>query len=297
MSEIVVLGSANIDLVVRQQRLPQHGETIFGTGFITVPGGKGLNQALAAALAGGDVGFLGAVGDDAFGDELSGCLAQAGVDTSGLDRTPHPTGTAHISVLDSGENSIVVVPGANAAIEHLDGSSREAIAGGRYLVAQFERPIELVRQAFLAARECGVVTVLTPAPVVDVPGDLLALADILVPNAGEARQLARVDDDLDAARALSDVAGLVVMTQGSRGAIVARAGEIVSTIAPRRVDPVDTTAAGDTFVGVMVARLAAGDGLDRALDAATIAASIAVTRPGASTSMPTWTEIDALLPG
>jgi ribokinase len=295
MSAIVVLGSANMDLVVRQPRLPRPGETMFGSSFDTIPGGKGLNQAVAAARAGGDVAFLGCVGRDAFGDELRRCLREEGIDTHGVTEADAASGTAHISVLDGGENAIVVVPGANAAVTELDDDSRERIEDARYLVAQFERPIELITEAFVYAHGLGVPTVLTPAPVTAVDPALLKLTDILVPNAAEACELAGVTDETEAAVALSRQAGLVVMTRGSRGALVARDGAVVSEVAPRQVTPVDTTAAGDTFAGVMVAMLAEGAALDRALQAATVAASIAVTRAGASTSMPTRAEIDALL--
>jgi ribokinase len=295
MSAIVVLGSANLDLVVRQPRLPRPGETMFGTGFSTVPGGKGLNQAVAAARAGGDVGFLGAVGSDAFGEQLRRCLRDDGIDTDGLEEVDAPTGTAHISVLDGGENAIVVVSGANAAITALDDAGQRRIEQARYLVAQFERPIELISEAFVVARGLGIQTVLTPAPVAAVDAGLLQLVDILIPNAQEACELAGLADETEAAVALSRSAGIVVMTRGGRGALVAREGAVVADVPAREVEAVDTTGAGDTFAGVLVARLAAGDQLDAALDAATAAASISVTRPGATTSMPTWDEIAAVL--
>jgi ribokinase len=299
----VVLGSANLDLVVRQPRLPQPGETMFGTSFATVAGGKGLNQAIAAARAGADVAFLGAVGRDAFGAQLREALRADGVATDGLADVDGSTGTAHIAVMDDGENSIVIVPGANAAVTHLDDAARTALTGARYLVAQLERPLTLVAEAFALAREAGARTVLTPAPVQALAPALLADTDILVPNSGEARALAGVDDDRAAAAALSlsvgvsagGPAGIVVMTRGPHGATVAQGGEIVADVAPRVVDAVDTTGAGDTFAGVLVARLSLGDTQERALRAATVAASIAVTRPGASTSMPRWAEVEALL--
>jgi ribokinase len=295
MSAIVVLGSANLDLVVRQPRLPRPGETMFGSDFTTVPGGKGLNQAVAAARAGGDVGFLGAVGRDAFGEQLRRSLRDDGVDTDGLVEVDAPTGTAHISVLDGGENAIVVVSGANAAITALDAGSQRRIEGARYLVAQLERPIELIGEAFVVARGLGIQTVLTPAPVQPVDHALLQLVDVLVPNAQEACELAGLSDETEAALALSRTAGLVVMTRGARGALVAREGAIIADVPAREVVAVDTTGAGDTFAGVLVARLADGADLDAALAAATVAASISVTRPGATTSMPTWDEIAALL--
>lgn len=294
MSEIVVVGSANLDLVVRQPRLPRPGETMFGTAFTTVAGGKGLNQAVAAARAGGDVAFVGAVGRDPFGLQLRERLAGDGIELSALRTVDEPTGTAHIAVLDGGENSIVVVPGANGAVDALDAAGAAAIDAARFVVAQFERPLPLIRSAFERARATGATTVLTPAPVTD-PGDLLELTDLLIPNAGEACELAGLDDPQEAARALSRRAATVVMTRGGEGALIARGGDVIAEVPARRVEPVDTTAAGDTFTGVLVARLAAGDDLPEAAWAASVAASIAVTRPGASSSMPVWNEVRALL--
>lgn len=295
MAEIVVLGSANMDLVVRQPRLPEPGETMFGSSFTTVPGGKGLNQAIAAARVDGDVAFLGAVGGDAFGGELRETLAAAGVDTDAIALVERPTGTAHIAVLDGGENAIVVVPDANGVELPLDDVQRAAIRAARYLVVQFERPLPLVAAAVAFARSVGVTTVVTPAPVLPLPDGFLEQVDILVPNAAEACALAGIDDEADAARALSALVGTVVVTRGARGALVARAGDIVAEVAAHPVTPVDTTGAGDTFTGVLVARLAAGDAEAAALRAAAVAAALATTRAGASTSMPSWAEVEPLL--
>jgi ribokinase len=288
---IVVLGSANMDLVVRQARQPRPGETMFGDSFEMVPGGKGLNQAVAAARAGADVAFLGAVGRDPFGTALIDCLVAEGIGIDDLAEVDVPTGTAHITVFDDGENSIVVVRGANAGITELDEHARQAIERASYVVAQFERPLPLIERAFTVARERGVRTVLTPAPVMPAPAGLLELVDILIPNASEACELAGLDDDTAAALALSRRVGMVVMTRGSRGVLVTRDGEIIADEPARAVEPVDTTGAGDTFAGVLVARLAAEATLPDALAAAGAAASISVTRAGASTSMPTWDEI------
>jgi len=295
VSDIVVLGSANMDLVVRQPRLPRPGETMFGSSFDTVAGGKGLNQAIAAARVGADVAFLGAVGADAFGAALRDTLAGAGVDVAGVAVVDRPTGTAHISVLDGGENAIVVVPDANGVELPLDDAQRSAIVSARYLVVQFERPLPLVAAAVAFARANGVTTVVTPAPVRPLPDGFLDDVDILVPNAAEACELAGVDDETDAARALSSRVGTVVVTRGSRGALVARGGEIVAEVAAHPVTPVDTTGAGDTFTGVLVARLAAGDAEPDALRAASVAAALATTRPGASPSMPDWAAVEPLL--
>jgi ribokinase len=295
VADIVVLGSANMDLVVRQPRLPEPGETMFGSSFTTVPGGKGLNQAIAAARVGGEVAFLGAVGGDAFGRELRDTLTAAGVDTDAIALVERPTGTAHIAVLDGGENAIVVVPDANGVELPLDDVQRAAIRDARYLVVQFERPLPLVAEAVAFARSVGVTTVVTPAPVLPLPDGFLDIVDILVPNAAEACALAGVDEVADAARALSARVGTVVVTRGARGALVARGGEVVAEVPPHPVTPVDTTGAGDTFTGVLVARLAAGDAEPDALRAASVAAALATTRAGASTSMPSWPEVAALL--
>lgn len=296
MSPIVVLGSANLDFVVSQARQPAPGETVAGTAFTTVPGGKGLNQAIAAARAGAEVVFLGAIGRDEFGVRLRSALEADGVDTSGLLEVEAPTGTAHIAVLDGGENAIVVVPGANAAVGTLTAGDRERIAGASHLLAQFERPPRLVAEAFALARVAGVTTVLTPAPVVPFDDALLDLVDVLVPNEHEARELTGLTDETAAVLTLSRRVKTVVMTRGSRGTLVARDGAIIADLDARAVHAVDTTGAGDTFVGVLVARLAAGSDLEQALGAARVAASIAVTRPGASSSMPTWAEIASLAP-
>lgn len=295
MSDVLVLGSANIDLVVRQSRLPEPGETMFGSEFLTVPGGKGLNQAIAAARSGADVGFLGAVGRDAFGAQVRRVLEEDGIGTSGLAEVDAATGVAVISVLDSGENSITVISGANAALTALDKAARRQVEAARYLVAQFERPLELITEAFTIAHGLGIRTVLTPAPVLPVQPGLLALADILVPNAQEARELAGSDDETQAALALSGPGGTIVMTRGSRGALVAENGTVIAEVPARKVTPVDTTAAGDTFAGYLVGRLSQGDALEAALHAASVAASISVTRPGATSSIPQWDEVAAQL--
>ncbi|TXK18534.1 ribokinase [Homoserinibacter sp. GY 40078] len=295
MSRVVVLGSANMDLVVRQPRLPRLGETMFGSSFRTVPGGKGLNQAIAAARAGAEVAFLGAVGADAFGRELRATLDADGIDVSGIATVDAPTGTAHISVVDGGENAIVVVPDANGVRLALDEAALSIIRAAAYLMVQFERPMPLVAEAVAVARAAGVTTVVTPAPAQPLPEGFLDDVDILVPNAQEARELAGVDDEAEAARALSTRAGLVVVTRGSQGALVARGGEVVAEVPAHAVTPVDTTGAGDTFTGVLVARLAAGSTEPDALRAASVAAAIATTREGASPSMPSWGEVSPLL--
>lgn len=293
---IVVVGSCSGDLVVRQSRPPELGETVFGSSFHVVPGGKGLNQAVAAARAGGRVAFVGAIGADPYGGLVRHVLEESGVDTDALEiRDDVATGTAHISVFENGDNAIVIVPAANAAVRSLDEGARRLIRDAQFVLAQFERPLELVREAFVAARAAGARTVLTPAPVLPIDDDLLDLVDILVPNSGEARQLAGVDSDEGAAVALSRRVGLVVLTQGERGSILARDGVIESRTPARVVDVVDTTAAGDTFVGALAAWLSQGAELADAIVAATAAASLCVTAPGASPSIPDRERIEGAL--
>lgn len=296
-SSVAVLGSANMDLVVRVASAVRPGETVSGSSFATGPGGKGLNQAVAAARAGADVCFLGAVGDDEFGGRLRGFLRAEGIDASGLASAAEPTGIAAITVTDDGENAIVVVAGANAD-DRLSAADRAAIVGAGYLVVQLERPLALVIEAMRWARRHGVTTVLTPAPVPDCAVDeLVSLSDILLVNEHEAAALGGEADAAAAARSLSRAAGTVVVTLGAAGALVARDGEVVQTVAARRVSAVDTTGAGDTFAGVLVAWLAAGSALHASLEAASAAASLTVTRPGAAASMPQRADILTALQG
>ena len=307
-NRIAVLGSANIDLVVRQPRLPQPGETMFGTGFSTVPGGKGLNQAVAAARQGGAVDFMGAVGTDAHGIELHGVLERHGIGARGLADVDTPTGTAHISVLDSGENSIVVVSGANATVTALDADQEATIEQARFLVMQCELPVSALVAGIRVARANGVFTVLTPAPVVPLPEGFLASVDLVVPNQIEAAELSGEADPVRAAELLSADATWAIVTLGAEGCVLAYDGAALGLAPARPVKAVDTTAAGDTFVGALVARLAAfelpdqrsaaGISEDRMIDAvrwATVASSISVTRHGATSSMPDLAEVAAIL--
>lgn len=304
MNTIAVLGSANMDLVVRQPRLPLPGETIFGTDFRTVPGGKGLNQAVAAARLGATVNFLGAVGADAYGTQLRELLAIEGIRSTELATTDAPTGTAHISVVDSGENSIVVVSGANATLTTLTEQQREAIAASSFLVMQCELPASALVEGIGAARAAGAFTVLTPAPVVPLPDGLLASVDLVVPNQIEAAELSGESDPVRAAEVLSIGGTWAIVTLGGQGSVVAFNGEALGLAPARPVTAVDTTAAGDTFVGALVARLAVDyvpgtavtpESMIEAVRYATVASSVSVTRPGATTSMPTRTEVESIL--
>lgn len=290
---ISVFGSANMDLVAYVSRAPGRGETVTGRAFRTVPGGKGANQAIAAARAGAPVAFVGAVGDDGFGHEIRHTLAVAGVDVGRLRAVPGPSGIAHIVVDDDGGNSIIVVPGANGAVTAPDAGDREVIAASRALLLQLELPLEAVVGAAWAAREAGVPAVLTPAPARPLPDELLDAVTLLVPNEHEAAAVTGKDDPRAALDALLDRVPEVVITLGGEGALYgARSGERLRVPA-LRVEAVDTTAAGDTFAGALAVARAEGRPAAEALRFAATAAALSVRREGASTSMPSRAEIDA----
>ncbi|MET4614232.1 ribokinase [Rhodococcus sp. PvR044] len=280
---ITVLGSINMDLVTTAPRLPAPGETVLGHGFSTGPGGKGSNQAIAAARAGAEVRFLGAVGDDAFAPELRAALVGAGVDTSLLREAEGPSGVAVISVDDSGENSIVVVSGANAALREPTDAELGAIADADLLLSQLELPLAAVTAGARHARANGTTVILNPSPAAQLPDELMACVDVLVVNETEAAQLgaatlARVPD--------------VVTTLGARGATLRGAGGLRLRSEPPAVEVVDTTGAGDAFAGTLAASWHLGRKV--ALARACAAGALATTRAGAG-SAPTRAEVDAAL--
>lgn len=290
---IVVLGSANMDLVVMVEAMPRPGETVTGRRYLASPGGKGLNQAIAAARAGGDVAMIGSVGDDPFGAQIRDVLAGAAVDATNVTVSTAPTGTAHITVDDTGENQIVVVPGANATVTSLADPHRTAISESDILLLQLELPLSVVVEAASWARQAGVRTMLTPAPVVDLPDELVAGIDLLVPNEHEAARLTGIDDPIDAARKLlARGCRAVVVTLGADGCAYVDA-EGVTRVEGRPVTAVDTTAAGDTFAGCLAVALEEGRPVREALHWATTAASLSVQTVGASSSMPPRRRIDA----
>lgn len=289
---VAVLGSTNMDLVAFTAVAPRRGETVSGREFRTLPGGKGANQAIAAARAGGRVTMIGAVGDDAFAPRLRSALAEAGVDTEGLRTVPGASGVAHIVVDDEGGNSIVVVPGANGTVTALAEGDEARIAAADALLMQLELPLDGVLAGARAARAHGVRTVLTPAPARPLPEELLALTDLLVPNEHEAAALTGTSEPLAAARALLELVPEVVITLGASGSLHAsRTAEPVSVPAVR-VRAVDSTAAGDTFVGALAVAVGEGRPMAQAMAWASAAAALSVSRPGASASMPSRAEID-----
>ncbi|MGW0625807.1 ribokinase [Streptomyces sp. NPDC002758] len=293
MTHIVVLGSTNMDLVAYVEKAPQRGETVAGREFRTIPGGKGANQAIAAARAGATVSMIGAVGNDAFGTRLRTTLEHSGVDTDSLRTVEGPSGTAHIVVDDEGGNAIVVIPGANGTVDHLTPGDEGVIASADALLLQLEIPLDGVLAGARAARDHGVRTILTPAPAQPLPPELLASIDLLVPNEHEAATLTSRTDPRDAALALLDEVSEVVVTLGSVGCLYLKRGAEPLVVPAPRVSAVDSTGAGDTFVGALAVALGEERPIREALTWAAAAAAISVQREGASASMPYRPEIEA----
>jgi ribokinase len=297
--EVLVVGSLNMDLVARAPRLPSPGETIAGHGFATVPGGKGANQAVASARLGARTAMIGCVGDDAFGERLRAGLEADGIDCAGVRRVPGASsGVAVIVVDDGGQNGIVVVPGANGLLVPADVDARaEDLAAAGAVALQLDVPLATVEHTARRARALGRTVVLNPAPVRPLPPGLLANADILVPNELEVAALVgapvrTVEDAIAAGRRLrADGAGTVLVTLGAAGVVEVGPGEARHHAAPR-VEAVDTTAAGDTFIGGLCAALVRGRPLADAIAFAQAAAAISVTRAGAQPSIPFLREVN-----
>jgi ribokinase len=286
---VVVVGSLNMDFAVKTKRLPAAGETVLGSDFRMTPGGKGANQAVAAAKLGAAsvaVRMIGRVGQDLFADHLKASLAGAGVDVSAVHASrSHPTGAAMIAVDEAGQNSIVVASGANADLAAADVEAmRRVFKGASIAMFQLETPLATVAAALKLAREEGLTTILDPAPAQPLPAELLRNVDILTPNELESKHFELSSSDTHT----------VVVKLGARGCMAYRAGESFHVPA-FPVDAVDTTAAGDVFNAGLAIALAEGSPFPHALRFANAAAAISVTRPGAQISTPSRTEVDALL--
>lgn len=298
---IVVVGSVNLDLITTVERLPGPGETVSGGSFRTAPGGKGANQALAAARAGCPVRMVGAVGDDAFAEEALALLRAEGVDLGGIAVTHAATGVALIVVDAHGENTISVAPGANFSV--LPGDMVKArLERGEVLVLQNEIPVAANVAALSAARSAGALSILNTAPFRRDAADCLAMADIVVANETEfdlyASALGLSGEDRAARmRDFSARTGrTVVVTLGAEG-LLAASPEGLLAVPALAVEPVDTVGAGDTFCGYLAAGLGAGLGLEDALRRAAAAASLACLKPGAQPAIPHAEDVEAALQG
>ena len=299
---VLVVGSITADLTSFASRHPRSGETLLGTGFTLVLGGKGANQALAARRAGAPTAMVGCVGDDLFQDVVLDGLRAEDVDTAQVVVVPGPTGVAHIRVDGNGENDIVMVPLANAALApaQVEAAVRAASATARVLLLQLEIPLDAALHAARIARSLDMTVVLDPAPAATLPDEAWALADVVTPNESEATLLTGVSvTDADSARAAGEwfVArgtGRAVITLGGQGAVVVdRHGATVH--APFPATPLDTTAAGDAFAGALGASLANGLAWEESLRRAMAAGALAVGVRGASPSLPTAAQVDELL--
>ncbi|WP_284263322.1 ribokinase [Roseicyclus amphidinii] len=302
--DIVILGVFVADAAFRSARLPRAGETLIGTGFTLGPGGKGSNQAVAAAKAGGDVGFVARIGMDAFGEMGLATWSEAGVAPLVIRDADRATGAAGIFIEEAeGRNAIVISPGAAAAITVADIEDRRAeIEGAKVAVTQLEQPVEVAERFLRIASEAGVTTVFNPAPAASLPEGMLALCDYVTPNEAEAEELTgiAVGDRASAERAAAALLAQgvrrgVIVTLGGDGALVIDAEGARHVPAMAAGPVVDTTGAGDAFNGGLACALAEGQGLDDALRFATAVAALSVTKQGTAASMPTRTEVEALL--
>ena len=306
MARIVVVGSFNMDLVVRMPAIPRPGETLLGGIFATYPGGKGSNQAVAAARLGGKVAMIGRVGADAFGDQLLTMARREGIDTRFVGVDSHvATGVALIQVDAQGQNSIAVASGANFSLTAAEVATAFAqLERVDLLIMPLETPIDTILTAAELARQAGARVLLNPAPAQHLPPELLKNVDVLIPNEYEAAFMTGIaihsphDARQAAAHLLQCGPGSVIVTMGSRGALIAESAqsEIIYTQTPAfSVKAVDTTAAGDCFVGALAVAPGEGHSLATSARFASAAAALSVTRIGAQPSLPTRAEVEEFL--
>ncbi|MCT8977524.1 ribokinase [Clostridium sp. CX1] len=306
MESICILGSINMDLVLRVNRMVQPGETILSKDYKKIFGGKGANQAVAARRLGANVNFIGQVGRDENGYEILEALKKDNIDVNYIRHSDNsPTGMAIITVDDEGRNSIVVVPGANMDISKQWIREREdIISESRMLISQFETPLEATIEAFRVAKEKGVITVLNPAPAKEIPDGLLKLTDIIIPNETEAFELTntKVDDEKSIKEAASKFmekgVKFVIITLGERGAALVSKDKF-NIIPAYKVKAIDTTAAGDSFIGALASKLQNEENIDfeqieKAIKFANKVSSIVVQRQGAQPSLPYLEEVEAI---
>jgi ribokinase len=289
---VVIVGSANMDLVAKAPRLPGPAETVLGTDFVMLAGGKGANQAIAVARAGAASTFIGAIGSDSFGVTLKARISAAGVDTSHVRVAYGTSGVALVMVAANGEHAIVVTPGANTALTDLTEGELTAVRAADVLVAQVEIPVETVTRAALAARAAGTRVVLNAAPARDLPAELLDAVDLLVVNELEARAITGRGREDPAA--LLAVVPRAVLTLGAEGAWYGERGGRAVHVPAFKVDMVDSTAAGDAFTGALAVAWGEGRDLVEAVRWASAAGAACARRLGASVSLPLRTEIEAL---
>ncbi|MGY6253725.1 ribokinase [Paraburkholderia caledonica] len=299
-ARVAVVGSLNMDLVARAPRLPHPGETLAGRTFAQVAGGKGGNQAVAAARLGAQVSMLGCVGADANGAQLRAGLEAEGIDCAAVETGREATGVALIVVDDASQNAIVIVAGSNGEVTPETIARHEAVlAAADVVICQLETPLDTVQAALATARRLGKTVILNPAPATGpLPAEWLPLIDYLIPNELEAATLTGLPvgspEEAATAAAVLRAAGArnVLVTLGPRGVQAALEGAAPALYDAPKVKAIDTTAAGDTFIGGFAAQLAQGASVDAAIRFAQRAAALSVTRAGAQPSIPTWTEVE-----
>ncbi|MCX9154197.1 ribokinase [Pseudomonas asgharzadehiana] len=302
-AKVVVVGSLNMDLVTRASRLPRAGETLIGRTFSTVSGGKGANQAVASARLGAEVAMIGCVGTDAYGAELRGALLVEGIDCQAVSTVNGSSGVALIVVDDSSQNAIVIVAGSNGELTPASLQAADAVLqAGDVIICQLEVPMATVGYALRRGRELNKVVILNPAPASGpLPAEWYASVDYLIPNESEASALSGVTVDsidsakLAATKLIEAGAGKVIITLGGEGALFADGNGFEHLAAPK-VKAVDTTAAGDTFVGGFAAALADGKSEAEAIRFGQVAAALSVTRAGAQPSIPTLHDVQGFVP-
>jgi len=295
---IVVVGSVTMDMVTRARLIPRIGQTVIGTGFETTPGGKGANQAVAAARLGYPVQMVGMVGEDMYGKALLENLTHAGVGVAAIERTSGPTGLAPIFLAESGENSIVVVPGANGKVDPAYVDRHEAlIRSAGMVLCQLELPIETVSHVLALCADADVPVMLDPAPAAALPDPTWAEVAWFTPNETEAAFYLSNNEEPEEAAERFLARGLrgVVLKRGAEGSYVATAAGSAGWVKAFQVEAVNTVGAGDCFNGAFAVALLEGKDALTAARFASAAASISVTRPGAQASMPTRAEVDAFL--
>lgn len=308
MTHIAVVGSSNTDMIIRLPVLPRPGETVLGGQFRTAGGGKGANQAMAAARAGAPVRLLACVGDDDFGRRALAGLRSAGVDTAACVVDPHAaSGIAQILVDQAGENCIAVAPGANECLRpaHITAATPQLMANAALLLLQLETPLDTVRTAIAAGRAVGAQVLLNPAPAQALPEALYREVDLITPNETEAERLTgiAISDEASAAAAAAQLhilgVGIVIITRGRHGAFVSRqeakGQQQCESVPAFAVEAVDTTGAGDVFNGTLAAALLERQPLTKAIRFAQAAAALSVQAEGAQSSIPTRAQIDAML--
>ena len=292
---IAVVGSAMIDLTAYAKVIPAPGQTLEGDLFTTGFGGKGANQAVIAAHCGAEVHFVGKLGRDLFGDSIAENFKKLGIDSEYVERSDTPNGVAHIWVDANGENRIIIIPGANHEIESKKAiEAIESIAGLAVVVAQCEIKQEVTLAAFSAAKKRGCVTILNPAPYQPLSEELLAVTDWIIPNETEFKELLGQDPTSDEALKKFRPGKNSIVTLGSEGAVLITSDGNLTRISAPKVNAVDTTGAGDAFVGVFAFGLASGKNPEDAMKLGIKVASMSVTRKGAQSSYPSQAEIETL---